>query len=52
LASSYEEEYAAIMSNNAWDLVLLPCDANIFTGKWIFKQEFKADRILERYKAR
>jgi hypothetical protein len=47
-----EEEYATLMSNDTWDLVLCPCGANVVSNKWIFKRKFKADRTLERYKAR
>jgi hypothetical protein len=47
-----EEEYSALMSNDTWDLVLCPCDANIVTDKWIFKHKLKADVTLERYKTR
>jgi hypothetical protein len=46
-----EEEYAALMSSGAWDLVPLPHGADVVTGKWIFKHKFKADETLERYKA-
>jgi hypothetical protein len=46
-----EEEYTALMSNDTWDLVPHPCDTNVVIGKWIFKNKFKADRTLERYKA-
>jgi hypothetical protein len=42
-----EEEYAALMSNNTWDLVLCPCGANVVTSKWIFKYNFKADGTLK-----
>jgi hypothetical protein len=47
-----EEEYAALMSNDTWDLVPRSHDANVVTYKWIFKHKFKAYRTLERYKAR
>jgi hypothetical protein len=46
-----EEGYAALMSNDTWDLVLHHCTVNVVTDKWIFKHKFKADRTLERYKA-
>jgi hypothetical protein len=50
--AAMEEEYSTLISNGTWDLVPRPCDANVVTGKWIFKHKFKADRTLERYKAR
>ena len=47
-----EEEYAALLQNDTWDLVPRPPRANIVFGKWIFKHKFRADGSLERYKAR
>jgi hypothetical protein len=46
------EEYDALLQNHTWDLVPRPRQANIVTGKWIFKHKFSADGTLERYKAR
>jgi hypothetical protein len=37
---------------NMWDLVLQPSVANMVTVKWIFKDKFKANGCLDRYKAR
>nr|XP_020169565.1 uncharacterized mitochondrial protein AtMg00810-like [Aegilops tauschii subsp. strangulata] len=31
------EEYGALLSNNTWDLVDPPRNANIVTGKWIYR---------------
>jgi hypothetical protein len=50
--AAMEEEYTTLMSNGTWNLVPRPCGANVVTDKWIFKHKFKADGILERYKAR
>lgn len=47
-----EEEHAALFQNQTWDLVPRPPNANLVTGKWIFKHKFQADGSLERYKAR
>jgi len=47
-----EEEFAALLQNNTWDLVPNPPQANVVTGKWLFKHKFNADGSLERYKAR
>jgi hypothetical protein len=46
-----EEEFAALIVNNTWDLVPRPVGSNIVTGKWIFKHKFNSDGSLERYKA-
>ena len=46
------EEFRALQQNSTWELVPRPPQANIVTGKWIFKHKFQADGSLERYKAR
>jgi hypothetical protein len=46
------EEYATLMSNNTWDLVPRPRDANVVIDMWKFKHKFNDDKTLERYKAR
>ena len=50
--TAMEEEYAALLSNNTWDLVPRPSGVNVVTGKWIFCQKFNADGSFDRYKAR
>ena len=50
--AAMEEEFRALQQNSTWELVPRPPQANIVTGKWIFKHKFQADRSLERYKAR
>ncbi|XP_021306364.1 proline-rich protein 36, partial [Sorghum bicolor] len=42
-----EEEYAALLDNNTWDLVPRPAKDNVVTGKWIFKHKFHADGSLD-----
>jgi len=47
-----EEEYAALLANQTWDLVPRLPGANVVTGKWIWTHKRRADGSLERYKAR
>jgi hypothetical protein len=47
-----EEEFAALIANNTWDLVRYPVGSNVITGKCIFKHKFNSDGSLEWYKAR
>jgi hypothetical protein len=46
-----EEEFAALVANNTWDLIPRPVGSNVITDKWIFKHKFNSDGSLERYKA-
>jgi hypothetical protein len=47
-----EEEFAALIINNTWNLVPRSVGSNVITSKWIFKYKFNFDDSLERYKAR
>jgi histone deacetylase 1/2 len=49
--AAMEAEFSALLTNNTWDILPRPPCANVVTGKWVFKQKFKADGSLERYKA-
>jgi hypothetical protein len=46
--SAMLEEYDALLQNHTWDLVPRSRQANVVTGKWIFKHKFSADGTLER----
>jgi hypothetical protein len=47
-----EEEFAALIVNNTWDIVPRPIGSNVVTGKWIFKHKFNSNGSLEWYKVR
>ena len=47
-----EEEYAALLANQTWDLVPCPPGGNVVTSKWIWTHKRRADGTLDRYKAR
>lgn len=46
------DEYHVILSNNTWELVRPPRNANIVSGKWVFRHKLMPDGSLDRYKAR
>jgi hypothetical protein len=47
-----EKEYATLLANHTWDLVLCPLGTNVVTGKWLFRHKLTSDGSLDRYKAR
>jgi hypothetical protein len=51
LRAAMEEEYGALISNGAWELVPRPQGSNVVTGKWVFTHKLCADGTLDRYKA-
>jgi len=47
-----QTEYDALLKNKTWTLVELPPNAHVIGCKWIFKNKYNSDDILERRKAR
>jgi hypothetical protein len=47
-----EDEYRALMSNGACDLVPRPQGSNVVIGKWVLTHKFRTDGTFDRYKAR
>jgi hypothetical protein len=45
-------EYYALLSNDSWGLVPPPRNANIVSGKWVFRHKLKLDGSLDLYKSR
>jgi hypothetical protein len=45
------EDYHALLGNDTWNLVPPPQNANIISGKWVFRHKLKPDGSLDRYKA-
>jgi hypothetical protein len=46
------DEFHALLANQTWQLIPPPHDANIVSGKCVFRQKFYSDGSLSRYKAR
>jgi len=46
------EEHSALGSNDTWELVERPPDANVLKCKWVFKLKRNAQGTIVRYKAR
>lgn len=44
------EEFTALQNNHTWDLVPLPTDANVVTGKWVYRHKLHPDGSLDGYK--
>ena len=46
------EEIEALEKNRAWELVRLPEGKKSMGCKWVYTVKYKADGLIERYKAR
>nr|XP_016496044.1 PREDICTED: uncharacterized mitochondrial protein AtMg00810-like [Nicotiana tabacum] len=46
------EEYNALMTNNTWQLVLPPPNANVIGCRWVYRVKQRSDGSIERFKAR
>ena len=46
------DEFGALTQNKTWTLVPKPSNANVVSGKWVFRHKFHVDGSLARYKAR
>jgi hypothetical protein len=51
-AAAMRDEFQALQSNQTWQLVPRPPNANVVSGKWVFRHKFHSDGTLSRYKAR
>ena len=47
-----ESEFLALMRNNTWHLVPPVSGQNLIDCKWVFRLKRKADRSIDRHKAR
>ena len=47
-----DAEYSSLISNETWELVPPPKDANVVGSKWVLKVKRDADGNINRYKAR
>ena len=45
-------EYASLMENQTWKLVLKPSDRKVVQNKWIYKIKYKPNGDIDKFKAR
>ncbi|XP_070031751.1 uncharacterized mitochondrial protein AtMg00820-like [Nicotiana tomentosiformis] len=50
--ASMTQEFEALYTNHTWDLVNLPAGKKAIGCRWVYKIKHKADKSVERYKAR
>jgi len=50
--AAMQAEFDALQANGTWTLVPRPPNANVISGKWLFKNKLNPDDTLERRKAR
>ena len=50
--AAMRDEFNALTQNHTWTLVPKPPNANVVSGKWVFRHKFHSDGSLARYKAR
>jgi hypothetical protein len=46
------EDYASIMRNDIWEVVLRPVGKSVVTSRWLYKTKYVADGSIEKQKAR
>ena len=46
------EEYASIIKNNVWEVVLRLEGKSVVTSRWLYKIKHSADGSIEKFKTR
>ena len=46
-----DDEYNALLSNNAWSLIPYTNDIKLVDNKWIFQVKYNPNGFIQRYKA-
>jgi hypothetical protein len=45
------EEYDSIIRNDVWEVVLRPVGKSVVPSRWLYKNKYAADGIIEKQKA-